>query len=246
MENIVRLRHTGKARGEIELATLGFFLQDKQYSPKPFDRNALTHNPEIMHYETLGMVELVSEIDYRKYLAEQAEIDRIAGAAEDIDPVVLRTSSNIEDSLSADRRESARKVLGQVKESLAALEKVIFDTPRKAPQETGVSEVRQRLTDSMRAAEDKKLAANDDGLDLPWSAPKGLLPQAPTAKYLTLPDQNRKAYIKGSRDITLLRDIAMHEPLMALKKLARKQVSRSEKTAADVKSIETATAHIGE
>ena len=72
----------------------------------------------------------------------------------------------------------------------------------------------------------------EDDIGLPMNPPPGLKPQVPTVTYLRLDAKGKKKFIKECWDLTILRDVALHEPDAKIKLAARKKVKAAETRAA--------------
>jgi len=246
-EELVRIKHTGKLKGAIELVTLGFFLEDKKYSSKIFKTSELQGNPEIQDYKSRGIVSFVPESKYQEEL--QAEEKALAAEAsdedgEDTDSQPGRTSSpTVEDALDEDnpRAKQARQYIDAAQTALQRLEKVMFGESQKPgkpgkpeklqKQPKGASVPSQSVSVQDVPGKPAKVEAakdeGDDGIGLPQSPPTGLQPQSTTVRYLKKDDKERRKFLRSCRDITMLRDIALFESNDKLKKLARKRVKEA-------------------
>jgi hypothetical protein len=230
-EEIVRIKHTGKLRGDIELVTLGFFLTDKGYSSKAFKRSELVSNTEIADYETKGAVTLVPEKTYRQELEASEKAAAASAEAEDGEegsrpsPIVPPT---VEDALdeSSPRAQQVRQYIDAANTALQRLERLMFGAPQQQAGKQPAKEASKASASAVtgKTASKKAAAAEDDGIGLPQNPPAGLKPQPTTTKYLAKDAKERRKFLRQCRDITMLRDIALFETDAKLKKLARKRV----------------------
>ena len=221
MEQLVRIQHTGKVLGDIELVTLNIFLPDKGYSMKSYKKSQLETNPEITDYEIKGMIKIVSEDQYKKTLVKEEQVKPVAKKA-----VRGPVAPTVEDALDDDNpsHERARKLLDTARTALDQLERVLTNDEVTTPA-------------SSKPQTPKKDKDDDDRLGLIHSAPAGLKPQATTHKYLKKNATGRKRFLRNCRDITMLRDIALFETDMSLKKLARQRAKAAENLAQSAQGV---------
>lgn len=210
-------------RGQTQFVTLNMTLGNGSTSDESWDEAVLRANPEIMNFHAKGKIVFVTEA---QYAAERKAVAQAAVEAEKLDASLdPDTVTDISDALETDNPSvtEARRLAREIQASLSKLEALLSGN-------TGARRT-QQAPKAQKASAEPTEAEKNDGLDLPMSAPTGLKPQAQTEQYLRKTPADKRKYLKDCRDIGLLRDIAMHEPDMKIKLVARKAAKTAEKSA---------------
>lgn len=219
MPNYLRIRSTGKGRGQIQFVTLNIFLADKA-TTAPYEETVLRANPEVMNFQSKGYVTFVTEEEFQAEAKAQEEAAKAAEAAE--------TSPTVEDALDQDNPATA-ELVRLVNQAQTALNKAFALLTSGAGKQS-------TPTSAGPKAEAPARESGDD-LDLPMNAPQGLKPQVKTQEYLTKTAAERRKYLKECRDVGLLRDAALFETDTKIKALARKAARNAERSAEEAISM---------
>ena len=225
---IVRIKNTGKMKGEISFVSLNMFLEGPDteslgYSKASYSQKDMDENVEVQNYITRKAIELVAETEVRK----------VIDAAE----VVAAKPPTIEDAIEDDSPATAyfQKLLDKVKQGIKDLEQAMQESVDSQAEQTTKERMANpapaRTTPPAADVDPKDLPDTDD-IGLPMNPPPGLKPQVPTVTYLRLDKPDRRKFIKECWDLTILRDVALHEPDKKIKLTARKKVKTAELKAA--------------
>jgi hypothetical protein len=218
-------RILNKARGETVFATLNMIIPNKGYSPCAYPESSLKTNPEVMDFHSKKLIELVTEEQYEKAIA--AEKEELAAKS-----VHVEDALEVDSPSTAELRNLAKTAQRALADLVAEIERTPSSSDSQKPSKNGGKTDR----------DDGPADPSDDGLDLLMNAPVGLKPQARTEEYLKTNAKERRKFLNTSRDITILRDIALFESDPKLKLVARKAAKAAEQMAESASNADAAVA----